>query len=73
MKLNHVLVLWYGVFIVHAYQTSQYVVLRGGIFLVQYTRCSLFRLIRLLSRWCRTTGYFSASGASLSQEIPTVK
>jgi hypothetical protein len=35
------------VFIVQAYQTSQYVVPRGGI--------------------------FSASGAALSQEVPTVK
>jgi hypothetical protein len=29
----------YRVFIVQAYQVSQYVVLHGGIFLVQYTRC----------------------------------
>jgi hypothetical protein len=31
-------------FIVQAYQTSQYVVPRGGIFLVHYTWCSLCRL-----------------------------
>jgi hypothetical protein len=52
----------YRVFIVQAYQTSQYVVLRGGIFLVQYTRCSLCRLI---STWCRAVALFSASGAAL--------
>jgi hypothetical protein len=40
---------YYRVFIVQAYQTSLNVVPRGGIFLVQYTRCSLCRLIRLLS------------------------
>jgi hypothetical protein len=64
---------WYTVFIVQAYQTSQYVVPRGGVFLVQYTRCSLCRLIRFLSTWCRAAAFFSASGAALSQEIPTVK
>jgi hypothetical protein len=60
-------------FIVQAYQTSQYVVSRGGIFLVQYARCSLCRLIRLLSTWCRAEAFFSASGAAISQEIPMVK
>jgi hypothetical protein len=63
----------YAVFIVQAYQTSRYVVPRGGIFLVQYTRCSLCRLIRHLSAWCRAAAFFSASGAALSQLIPTVK
>jgi hypothetical protein len=61
------------VFIVQAYQTSQYVLLHGGIFLVQYTWCSLRRLIRLLSTCCRTAAFFTASGAALSQEIPTAK
>jgi hypothetical protein len=36
-------------------------------------RCSLCRLIRLLSTWCRAAAFFSASGATLSQEVPTVK
>jgi hypothetical protein len=63
----------YTVFTVQAYQTSQYVVSRGGIFLVQYTRCSLCRLIRLLSTWCRAAAFFLASDAALSHEIPTVK
>jgi hypothetical protein len=61
------------VVIVQAYQTSQYVVRRGGIFLVQYTRFSLCRLITILSTWCRAAAFFSASGAALSQEVPTVK
>jgi hypothetical protein len=39
------------VFIVQAYQTSQHVVPRGGIFLFQNTRCSLCRLIRLLTQY----------------------
>jgi hypothetical protein len=51
-----------------ANQTSQYVVRRGCIFLVQYTRCSLCRLIRLLSTWCRAATFFSASGASTLAE-----
>jgi hypothetical protein len=63
----------YRVFIVQAYHTSQYVVPRGGIFLFQYTRSSLYRLIRLLSTWCRAAEFFSATGAALSQEIPAVK
>jgi hypothetical protein len=63
----------YRLFIVQAYQTSQHVVWHGGIFLVQYTRCSLCRLIRLLSTLCRAAPFFSASDAALSQEIPTVK
>jgi hypothetical protein len=67
----HMLLCW--VFTVHAYQTYQHAVSRGGIFLVQYTRCSLCRLIRLLSKWCREAAFFSASGAALPQEIPTVK
>jgi hypothetical protein len=37
------------------------------------TRCSMCRLIRLLSTWCRAAAFFSASGAALSQEVPTVK
>jgi hypothetical protein len=37
------------------------------------TQCSLCRLIRLLSTWCRAAAFFSASGATLSQEVPTVK
>jgi hypothetical protein len=49
------------------------VVPRGGTFLVQYTWCSLCRIIRLLSTWCRAAAFFSASAAALSQEIPTVK
>jgi hypothetical protein len=53
------------VFLVQAYQTSQYAVPRGAIFPVQYTRCSLFRLIILLSTWCRAAAFFSASGAAL--------
>jgi hypothetical protein len=40
-------------FIVQAYQTSPNAVPRGGIFLVQYTRCSLCRLIRFRSTWWR--------------------
>jgi hypothetical protein len=56
----------YKLFIVQAYQTSQYMVPRGGIFLVQYTTCSLCRLTRLLSTWCRAGAFFSASGAALS-------
>jgi hypothetical protein len=63
----------YRVFIVQAYQTSRYVVPSGGIVLVQYTRRSLCRLIRVLSMWCRTAAFFSASGAALSQKIPKVK
>jgi hypothetical protein len=31
------------------------------------------RRIRLLSTWCRAAAFFSASGAALSQEVPTVK
>jgi hypothetical protein len=42
-------------------------------FLVQYTRCSLCRFIRLHSKWCRAAAFLSASGAALSQKIPTVK
>jgi hypothetical protein len=38
----------------------------------EYNRCSLCRLIRLLSTWCRAAAFFSASGATPSQEIPTV-
>jgi hypothetical protein len=38
-----------------------------------YTRCSLCRLIRLLSTWCRAAAFFSAIGAALSEEDPTVK
>jgi hypothetical protein len=38
-----------------------------------YIRCSLCRLIRLLSTWCRAAAFFSASAAALSQEVPTVK
>jgi hypothetical protein len=38
-----------------------------------YIRYSLCRLIRLLSMWCPVAAFFSASGAALSQEIPTVK
>jgi hypothetical protein len=38
-----------------------------------YTWCSLCRLIRLLSTWCRVAAFFSASGAALSQEVPAVK
>jgi hypothetical protein len=40
---------------------------------IQSTRCSLCRLIRVLSTWCRAAAFFSASGAALSQEVPTVK
>jgi hypothetical protein len=54
-------VISYRVFIVQAYQTSQYVVLRGDIFLVQHTRCSLCRLIRLLSTWCCAATFFSSN------------
>jgi hypothetical protein len=61
------------VFIVQAYQTFQYMVPHGGIFLVQYTRRSLCGLIRLLSTWCRAAEFFSASGTALSLEIPTAK
>jgi hypothetical protein len=39
----------------------------------KHTGCSLCRLIRLLSTWCRAAAFFSASGAALSQEIPTAK
>jgi hypothetical protein len=35
------------------------------------TRCSLCRLIRLLSMWCRASAFLSASGTALSQEVPT--
>jgi hypothetical protein len=38
-----------------------------------YTRCSLCRLIRFLSTWLRGAVFFSASGAALSQEVPTIK
>jgi hypothetical protein len=38
-----------------------------------YIRRSLCRLIRLLSTWRRAAAFFSASGAALSQEVPTVK
>jgi hypothetical protein len=31
------------------------------------TRCSLCRLIKFLSMWCRVAAFFSASGAALSQ------
>jgi hypothetical protein len=51
----------YTVFTVQAYRTSQYVVPHGGIFLVQYTRCSLCRLIGLLRTWCRTAAFFSSN------------
>jgi hypothetical protein len=51
----------YTVFIVQAYQTSQYVMPRGGIFLFQCIRCSLCRLIRLLSTWCPAAAYFSSN------------
>jgi hypothetical protein len=37
------------------------------------TRCSLRRLIRLLSTWYCVATFFLASGAALSQEVPTVK
>jgi hypothetical protein len=40
---------------------------------VNFTRCSLCRLLRLLSTWCHAAAFFSASGAALSQEVPTVK
>jgi hypothetical protein len=39
---------------------------------IVYTRCSLCRLIRLLSTWCRAAAFFSTSGPALSQEVPTV-
>jgi hypothetical protein len=38
-----------------------------------HTECSLCRLIRLLGTWCRSAAFFPASGAALSQEVPTVK
>jgi hypothetical protein len=38
-----------------------------------YTRCSLCRLVSLLGTRCRAAEFFSASGAALSQEVPTVK
>jgi hypothetical protein len=38
-----------------------------------YTRYSLCRLIRLFSTWCRAAAFFSARGAALSKEVPTVK
>jgi hypothetical protein len=63
----------YTVFIVQAYQISQYVVPRGGIIPLIYTPCSSCRLIRLLSTWCRAAAFFSASGAALSQEVAMVK
>jgi hypothetical protein len=37
------------------------------------TRCPLCRLIRLLSTGCSVRAFFSASGAALSQEVPTLK
>jgi hypothetical protein len=41
---------------------------------VQYRiRCSLCRLIILLSSWCRAAVFFSASGAAVSQVVLTVK
>jgi hypothetical protein len=54
-----------------AYQTC--VVPCGGIFLLFYTPCLLCRLIELLSAMCGSAAFFSASGAALSQEVPTVK
>jgi hypothetical protein len=41
--------------------------------LVSYTQWSLCRLMRFFSTWCRAAEFFSASGASLSQEVPTIK
>jgi hypothetical protein len=38
-----------------------------------YTWCSLRRLIRLLSTWCRMAAFFSVSGTALSLEVRTVK
>jgi hypothetical protein len=62
------------VFTVQAYQTSQYVVPRGGIFsFVLYTVFIFQTSTELLSTWCREAEFFSASGAALSQEVPTVK
>jgi hypothetical protein len=47
---------------------------KSGTFMTQKpdwnTRCSL---CTLLSTWCRAAAFFSASGAALSQEIPTLK
>jgi hypothetical protein len=63
----------YTMFIAQAYRTPQYVVPRGGIFSLFYTACLSCRLIRLLSTWCHAAEFFSASGAALSQEVPTVK
>jgi hypothetical protein len=37
-----------------------------------YTGCSERRLLRLLTMSCRVAAFFSASGAALSQEVPTV-
>jgi hypothetical protein len=56
-----------------AYQTSQYVVPYGGIFLFQYTRCSLCRFIQTSQYVVPPGGIFSASESAVSQEIPTVK
>jgi hypothetical protein len=61
------------VFTVQAYQISPYVALRGSIFLSKWRSSSLCRLIRLLSTWCHAMAFFSASGATLSQEVLMLK
>jgi hypothetical protein len=60
-------------FTVQAYQTSQYVVPRSGIFLAQYTWCLIVQAYQTSQYVVPRGGIFLASGAALSQEIPTVK
>jgi hypothetical protein len=54
-------------------QSTQRHVTEEMVFAVVYIECSLCRLLRLLSTWCRAAAFFSASGVALSQEIPAVK
>jgi hypothetical protein len=49
----------YTMFIVQAYHTSKYVM--PPLFLVQYTRCSLCRLVRLFSTWRHEAAFFSSN------------
>jgi hypothetical protein len=61
------------VFIVQAYQTSQYVLPCGGIFLGKWRSSFVGSSDRLLNTWCCAAAFFSASGAAISQETATVK
>jgi hypothetical protein len=60
-------------FIVKAYQTSQYMVPCGGIFLGKWRSSLAGSSDRLLSTWCHAAAFFLAGGAAILQEVPKVK